>query len=321
MFAVYAQEPNADSPLDALVVGERPEPEVPDSWVRVHVKAASLNMHDLWTLRGVGIKPDQFPMILGCDGAGTLDDGSEVVIHSVINAPGWQGDDTLDPKRTLLTEKHQGTFADQVVVPARNVVPKPAALSFAEAATMGTAWLTAYRMLFVKSGLRPGQTMLVQGASGGVSTALVQLGRAAGFRVWVTGRSEEKRALATSLGAHQAFESGARLPERVDAVFETVGKATWSHSVKSLKPGGIIVVSGSTSGPDALAELQRVFFLQLRVAGSTMGTRDELTDLLAYLDLTGVRPQIGAELTFSEAPQGFRAMLDGETAGKIVFTR
>ncbi len=321
MFAVYAQEPNADSPLDSLVVGERPEPDVPDGWVRVHVKAASLNMHDLWTLRGVGIKPEQFPMILGCDGAGTLDDGSEVVLHSVINAPGWQGDDTLDPKRTLLTEKHQGTFADQVVVPARNVVPKPAALSFAEAATMGTAWLTAYRMLFVKSGLRPGRTMLVQGASGGVSTALVQLGRAAGFRVWVTGRSEEKRALASSLGAHQTFESGARLPERVDAVFETVGKATWSHSVKSLKPGGIIVVSGSTSGPDAGAELQRVFFLQLHVAGSTMGTRDELSDLLAYLDLTGVRPQIGAELPFAEAPKGFRAMLDGDTAGKIVFTR
>ncbi|MFE0023534.1 zinc-binding dehydrogenase [Amycolatopsis sp. NPDC059021] len=321
MFAVYAQVPNAESPLDSLVVGERPEPAVEDGWVRVHVKAASLNMHDLWTLRGVGIKPDQFPMILGCDGAGTLDDGSEVVIHSVINAPGWQGDDTLDPKRTLLTEKYQGTFADQVVVPARNVVPKPAGLSFAEAATMGTAWLTAYRMLFVKSGLRPGQTMLVQGASGGVSTALVQLGKAAGIRVWVTGRTEAKRALAVELGAHQAFESGARLPERVDAVFETVGKATWSHSVKSLKPGGIIVVSGSTSGPDAHAELQRVFFLQLRVAGSTMGTRDELADLLNYLELTGVRPQIGSELPFGEAAKGFQAMLDGDTAGKIVFTR
>ncbi|MFD9894840.1 zinc-binding dehydrogenase [Amycolatopsis sp. NPDC059027] len=321
MFAVYAQVPNAESPLDSLVVGERPEPSVEDGWVRVHVKAASLNMHDLWTLRGVGIKPDQFPMILGCDGAGTLDDGSEVVIHSVINAPGWQGDDTLDPKRTLLTEKYQGTFADQVVVPARNVVPKPAGLSFAEAATMGTAWLTAYRMLFVKSGLRPGQTMLVQGASGGVSTALVQLGKAAGIRVWVTGRTEAKRALAVELGAHQAFESGARLPERVDAVFETVGKATWSHSVKSLKPGGIIVVSGSTSGPEAHAELQRVFFLQLRVAGSTMGTRDELADLLSYLELTGVRPQIGSELPFGEAAKGFQAMLDGDTAGKIVFTR
>ncbi|MGA6164348.1 zinc-binding dehydrogenase [Amycolatopsis magusensis] len=320
MFAVYAQAPNPEHPLDSLVVGERPEPEVPDGWVRVAVKAASLNMHDLWTLRGVGIKPEQFPMILGCDGAGVLDDGTEVVLHSVVNAPGWQGDDTLDPKRTLLTEKHQGTFADYVIVPARNAVPKPKELSFTEAATMGTAWLTAYRMLFVKSGLRPGQTMLVQGASGGVSTALVQLGRAAGFRVWVTGRSEEKRALAEQLGAHQTFESGARLPERVDAVFETVGKATWSHSVKSLKPGGIIVVSGSTSGPDAHAELQRVFFLQLRIAGSTMGTRDELTDLLDYVQLSGIRPQVGSELPFAEAATGFRQMLDGETAGKTVFT-
>ena len=321
MFAVYAQEPNQDSPLDSLVVGERPEPEVPQGWVKVAVKAASLNMHDIWTLRGVGIKADQFPMILGCDGAGVTEDGTEVVLHSVINAPGWQGDDTLDPKRTLLTEKHQGTFADYVVVPARNAVPKPAGLSFAEAATMGTAWLTAYRMLFVKSGLRPGQTMLVQGASGGVSTALVQLGRAAGFRVWATGRTEEKRALAGELGAHQTFEPGARLPERVDAVLETVGKATWSHSVKSLKPGGIIVVSGSTSGPDPSADLQRVFFLQLRVAGSTMGTRDELANLLNYVDLAGIKPQIGAELPMPEADKGFHDMLDGNTAGKIVFTR
>ncbi|WP_024875843.1 zinc-binding dehydrogenase [Saccharomonospora piscinae] len=321
MFAVYAKEPNADDPLASLVVGERPDPEVPDGWVRVSVRAASLNMHDLWTLRGVGIKPDQFPMILGCDGAGVTDDGSEVVLHSVVNDPAWRGDDTLDPKRTLLTEKLQGTFADSVVVPARNVLPKPPGLSFAEAATMGTAWLTAYRMLFVKSGLRPGQTMLVQGASGGVSTALVQLGRAAGFRVWVTGRSEEKRALAERLGAHATFEPGTRLPERVDAVFETVGKATWAHSLKSLKPGGIVVVSGSTSGPDPSADLQRVFFLQLRVAGSTMGTRDELADLLSYVDLKGLRPQVGTELPFSEAARGFTDMLDGRTAGKIVFTR
>lgn len=319
MFAVYASAPNQDSPLDSLVVGQRPDPEVPDGWAKVNVRAASLNMHDIWTLRGVGIKPEQFPMILGCDGAGVLDDGSEVVLHSVINDASWTGDDTLDPKRTLLTEKHQGTFADSVVVPRRNVIPKPAGLSFAEAATMGTAWLTAYRMLFVKSGLRPGQTFLVQGASGGVSTALIQLGTAAGFRVWVTGRSEAKRALAEELGAHQTFESGARLPERVDGVFETVGKATWSHSLKSLKPGGIIVVSGSTSGPDANAELQRVFFLQLRIVGSTMGTRDELADLLSYVDLSGIRPRIGAELPFSDAAEGFRAMQDGDTAGKIIF--
>jgi NADPH:quinone reductase-like Zn-dependent oxidoreductase len=321
MFAIYAAEPNPQDPLASLRVGDRPDPPVPEGTAAVTVRAASLNMHDMWTLRGVGIKPERFPMILGCDGAGVLPDGSEVVIYPVVTSAGWVGDETLDPRRTLLTEELPGTFADTVVVPARNMVPKPPSLTFPQAACMGTAWLTAYRMLFVKSGLRAGQTMLVQGASGGVSTALVQLGRAAGMRVWATGRTEGKRALALSLGAHQAFEPGARLPERVDAVFETVGKATWSHSAKSLKPGGTIVCSGATSGDAERAELQRLFFLQLRIVGSTMGTREELRDLLSFLDITGVRPQIGTELPMSEAEQGFHAMLDGDTAGKIVFTR
>lgn len=321
MFAVYAAQPNPEDPLAALTVGTRPEPEVPEGWVEVRVRAASLNMHDVWTLRGVGIRADRFPMILGCDGAGVLADGTEVVLHSLVGDPTFRGDETLDPKRSILTEQHQGTFADLVVVPKRNVLPKPEALSFAEAACMGTAWLTAYRMLFVKSGLRPGQTMLVQGASGGVATALVELGRAAGMRVWATGRTEAKRALAERLGAHATFESGARLPERVDAVFETVGQATWQHSMRSLKPGGTIVVSGSTSGPDPSADLQRLFFLQLRVVGSTMGTRDELADLLRFCEVTGTRPQIGAQLPLEQAEEGFRQMLTGQTAGKIVFTR
>ncbi|GAB3436131.1 zinc-binding dehydrogenase [Actinophytocola sediminis] len=321
MFAVYAAEPSPDQPLDALRVGERPEPEVADGWVAVTVRAASLNMHDLWTLRGVGIKPDQFPMILGCDGAGVLAGGEPVVVHGVLGDASVHGDETLDPKRTLLTEKYQGTFADTVVVPARNVLPKPDGLSFSEAACMGTAWLTAYRMLFTRSGLRPGQTMLVQGASGGVATALVTLGKAAGMRVLVTGRTEEKRALAQRLGAHETFESGARLPARVDAVFETVGKATWAHSMRSVKPGGTIVVSGSTSGPDPSADLQRLFFMQIRVVGSMMGTRDELAGLLEFCQLTGIRPQIGTELPMADAAKGFSQMLAGDTAGKIVFTR
>jgi NADPH:quinone reductase-like Zn-dependent oxidoreductase len=320
MFAVYAAEPNPDAPMDSLVVGERPEPEVPDGFVAVHVEAASLNLHDLWTLRGVGIKKEQFPMILGCDGAGRLDDGTEVVLYPVI-ADATLPDETLDPRRSLLTERLQGTFADVVVVPERNVLPRPEGMTAAQSAVMGTAWLTAYRMHFVKSGLRPGQTMLVQGASGGVATALVQLGRAAGMRVWVTGRSEEKRALATRLGAHATFASGERLPERVDAVFETVGDATWAHSLRALKPGGAIVVSGSTSGPNPPADLQRVFFLQLRVIGSTMGTRDELADLLTFVTTTGIAPEIGLELPMDRAEEGFRAMEAGETGGKIVFTR
>src|SRR5881397_3696565 len=263
MRAVYAESFDPDDPLQGLVIGERPDPEPPEGWTRVAVKAGSLNHHDLWTLRGVGIRAEQLPMILGCDAAGVDEStGEEVIVHSVINAPGWEGDDTVDPGRSLLSEKHQGSLADYVIVPKRNVVPKPAELSFAEAACLPTAWLTAYRMLFVKSGLRPGATVLVQGASGGVATALIRLGSAAGYRVWVTGRSEEKRSAALALGAEHAFESGARLPGRVDGVMETVGEATWSHSIKSLKPGGVLVISGATTGFSPGAELNRIFFTQ-----------------------------------------------------------
>ena len=321
MFAVYAAEPKPDEPLAALVVGERPAPQVPPGHVAVKVRAASLNMHDVWTLRGVGIRAEQFPMILGMDGAGVTDDGREVVIHSVIPSPGWRGDETLDPHRSMLTERYQGTFADTVVVPEANVLPKPASMSFSEAACMGTAWLTAYRMLFVKSGLRPGQTMLVQGASGGVNTALIQLGRAAGLQVWATGRTEAKRALAQKLGAHATFESGARLPDRVDGVFDNVGRQTWSHSLRALKPGGVLVTCGATTGDATAGELQRVFFLQLRIIGSTMGTRSELADLQSFCGQAGIHPQIGAELPMTEAAQAFQRMMDGETGGKVVLTR
>ena len=321
MFAVYAAEPKPDDPLAALVVGERPAPQVPPGHVAVKVRAASLNMHDVWTLRGVGIRAEQFPMILGMDGAGVTDDGREVVIHSVIPSPGWRGDETLDPNRSMLTERYQGTFAETVVVPEANVLPKPASMSFSEAACMGTAWLTAYRMLFVKSGLRPGQTMLVQGASGGVNTALIQLGRAAGMQVWATGRTEAKRALAQQLGAHATFESGARLPDRVDGVFDNVGRQTWSHSLRALKPGGVLVTCGATTGDATASELQRVFFLQLRIIGSTMGTRSELADLLSFCVQAGIRPQIGAELPMTEAAKAFQLMMNGETGGKVVLTR
>jgi NADPH:quinone reductase-like Zn-dependent oxidoreductase len=317
--AVYCESFNPDEPLKGLMVGERPDPEPPEGWTRVRVHAASLNHHDLWTLRGVGIKEDQLPMILGCDAAGVDEStGDEVVVHSVINTPGWTGDDTVDPGRTLLSEKHQGSLADYVIVPRRNVLPKPAELSFAEAACLPTAWLTAYRMLFTKSGLRPGQTVLVQGASGGVASACIAMARTAGFRVWATARTDAKQAAALELGAHEAFPSGARLPERVDAVMDTVGEATYSHSAKALKPGGRIVISGATSGPNPPAELNRFFFLQLELVGSTMGTRDELRDLIAFLHATGVRPRIDRVLPLDQVGDGLAAMAAGDVVGKIV---
>jgi len=321
MFAVTAARIDAEQPLNGLELGERPDPVAPEGWTTVTVKAAALNHHDLWTLRGVGIRPEQLPLVLGCDAAGVDEDGNEVIVHSVIGDPDrGQGDETLDPGRSLLSEVHDGTFAERVVVPRRNLVPKPSALSFEEAACLPTAWLTAYRMLFEKSGVQPGSTVLVQGAGGGVATALIALGAEAGYRIWATSRSEAKRKRALELGADAVFETGARLPARVDAVMETVGQATWAHSVKSLRPGGRIVVSGATSGPMPPAELTRVFFLQLQVVGSTMGTREQLVRLASFLETTGLRPPVDRVLPLARAREGFAAMAEGELFGKIVFT-
>jgi NADPH:quinone reductase-like Zn-dependent oxidoreductase len=321
MFAVTAARIDAENPLSALETGEQPNPQPPAGWTTITVKATALNHHDVWSLRGVGLPADRLPMILGCDAAGIDEEGNEVVVHAVIGDPdAGNGDETLDPRRSLLSERYPGTFAEKVAVPRRNLVPKPAALSFEEAACLPTAYLTAYRMLFDKAGVQPGATILVQGAGGGVATALILLGRAAGYRMWVTSRSEAKRDAALKLGADQAFPVGARLPERVDVVMETVGQATWGHSLRSLRPGGRIVISGATSGEVPPAELNRVFFTQLSVVGSTMGTRDQLGRLIRFCEQTGTRPIIDRVLPLADAAEGFAAMIDGTHTGKIVFT-
>lgn len=320
MFAVYAESFDPTDPLAGLVIGERPEPEPRAGWSVIRVKAASVNHHDVWTLRGVGITPDRLPMILGCDAAGLDADDRPVLVHAVIADPAL-GDETMDPHRSLLSEVHQGTFADLVAVPDRNVLPLPESLTMSEAACLPTAWLTAYRMLAVRSGLHPGDTVLVQGAGGGVATASISLARVMGLRVWVTSRDEAKRQAAVELGAHQAFAPDQRLPERVDAVMETVGAATWDHSLKSLKPGGRIVISGATSGPNPPADLARVFFKQLSIVGSTMGTREELRRLITLCEATGLRPVIADELPMSQAREALARVAGGDVFGKIVLTR
>jgi len=320
VLAAYAARINSDDPLSGLDVGERPEPEDQDGWTTVTVKAASLNHHDLWSLKGVGLPEERLPMILGCDAAGLDPEGNEVIVHSVISSPDWRGDETFDPRRSILSERHPGSFAQQVAVPTRNLVPKPKDLSFEEAACLPTAWLTAYRMLFTRGDVKPGSTILVQGAGGGVSTALIVLAHAAGIRTWVTSRDEAKRAKALELGADQAFEPSSRLPERVDAVLETVGAATWSHSLKSLKPGGTLIVSGATSGQDPPADLNRVFFLQLSVVGSTMGTRDELERLARLCAERAIKPTIDATYRLRDARDALARLNAGDVFGKLVLT-
>jgi NADPH:quinone reductase-like Zn-dependent oxidoreductase len=321
VLAAYAARASDEDPLSALEVGEIDPPAAPEGWITVEVKAAALNHHDIFSLRGVGLAEDKLPMILGCDAAGIDPDGNEVVVHAVIgDATRGGGDETLDPKRSLLSEVYPGTLAERVSVPPGNVVPKPSAMSWEEAGSLSTAWLTAYRMLFTKAQVQSGQTILVQGAGGGVATAAIAIGKAAGLRVWATSRSETKRAKAEELGAEQAFEVGARLPERVDAVIETVGDATFGSSLKAVRPGGRVVVCGSTSGGVTPLELQRLFFLQIEVLGSTMGTKAELEALLAFMAEKNVRPAIDSTYPLAEARAAMAKLAEGDVFGKIVLT-
>lgn len=318
MLAARAVRASSDDPLSALEVADAPAAEPPAGWVRVDVQVAALNRHDLWSLRGVGLPAERLPMVLGCDATGTLEDGSAVVVHAVVSDEDFRGDETLDPRRTLLSELHPGTIAEHVWVPRRNVLPRPAGWTAERAASLGTAWLTAYRMLFTQARAVPGQTVLVQGAAGGVSNALVALGAAAGLRVWVTGRSPERLERARAWGAAATFASGERLPGRVDAVFETVGKATWKHSVQSLKPGGCVVVAGATTGGDAPAMLENVFFKQLRVLGSTMGTREEFERLLQFCDTAGLAPEVDSVHALADAGEAFARLESGQAVGKVL---
>ncbi|GAA1291411.1 zinc-binding dehydrogenase [Streptomyces sanglieri] len=319
MYAVVAERSVPDAPLEGLRTGPWPEPECPEGWAVVSVRAAALNHHDLWTLRGVALVPGQLPVVLGSDAAGVDEDGNEVIVYPVIGDPlAGGGDETLDPASQFLSVEQPGTLAERVAVPRRCLIPKPPELSFAEAACLPGAWLTAYRMLFEKSGVEPGSTVLVQGASGGVGTALVSLGHAAGYRVWAVSRSADKRRRLTELGAEVVVAPGERLPHKADAVLDTVGQATWPHSLKALRRGGRLVISGATSGDSPAADLGRIFANQLSVVGTTMGTAAQLARLASFCVRTGVRPVIDRVLPLARAGQGLAAIESGEVFGKVV---
>jgi NADPH:quinone reductase-like Zn-dependent oxidoreductase len=248
-------------------------------------------------------------MILGCDAAGVDEAGREVIVHAVV---------TDELGSSVLSERHQGTCAERVVVPAANLIPKPDGLSLAQAACLPTAWLTAYTMLFTRAGLHAGDVVLVQGAGGGLATALVALARASGLTVWVTSRSGERRDAALAAGAHAAFESNARLPARVDAVMDSVGAATLQHSLNAARPGGTVVIAGGTSGYQATVNVATIFSKQIRILGAAMGSRDDLDRLARFCASRQVVPKIDRELSLAEARDGIAALATGAVLGKVV---
>jgi NADPH:quinone reductase-like Zn-dependent oxidoreductase len=326
MKAVYAKGVSADLPLTMLEVGERPAPLPRSGWSMIDVTAASVNHHDLWSLQGVGLGAQATPMILGTDAAGVLHDdipaagglkaGDAVVPYTVIGSDG--AGVAPGERRSILSERYPGTMAEQVSVPGANVFAKPGNLTDVEAAVLGTSWLTAYAMLFSAARVRPGDSVLVQGAGGGVSTAAVQLAHAAGIEVFVTSRSAERRECAVALGADAAYEPDARLAHKVDAVIESVGRATWSHSIRSVRPGGTVAVCGATTGDQPGAELTRIFFQDIRIQGNTMGSREDFARLLRFVAHADLHPVIDGSYDFDHADEAFARLRRGEVFGNLV---
>jgi len=346
MQAAYAVRLGGDKPLDNLEIGERPRPEPGPDEVRVRVRAVTLNHHDYFTLRGIVGYPIEVPRILGCDASGVVDAhgpgtngappvGCEVAVYPVRQCgrcAACEGPDPMLCRRFVMLSDAdvEGALAEFVVVPARNAVPKPASLDFGQAACMGVTFLTAYRLLFVKAALRPGSSVLVQGAGGGLATALVQLAAAAGCTVFISSRSQAKLDAALRLGAHHAIPSGKDAAkavlaltegEGVDAVMESVGEATWGTSVRAVRQGGAIVVAGATSGANPPADLSRIFWRQLRVLGSTMGSLPEFRALLRFVDGKAIKPVIDRTYPWSQIRDAFERLAAGDQFGKLVIVR
>jgi len=345
MLAAYLARTGGDDPLANLEVGDLPAPEPRPGWALLKVEAAALNHHDLWLLKGVSASPIKPPQVLGTDAAGTVaaygpdppagvpEVGSPVLLHAVItcgSCAGCRGGEELTCRQLALFSDHpyDGTLAEYVAVPAQNLIPRPAELDAVSAACLPTAYLTAYRMLFTRARVAPGSMVLVQGAGGGVATAALALCRAAGVTAIATSRDEAKRAAALEMGAVAALAPDRAASKQVltltgggvDAVIETVGEATWDLSLRSLRPGGTVVVAGATSGADPSAQLNRVFYKQLSVLGSTMGTRSELERLVALCRSSALRPLVDRTYPLAEARAALQRMADGEQRGKIVLT-
>jgi len=343
MRAAYLARLGSEDPLANLEVGDQPEPELGERDVLVRMERAALNHHDLWTLRGVSSRPLMPPQILGCDGAGRVERlgtglsdvapllGSRVVIHAVMNcgncAACLASQSLLCRSIGILSEPpYGGTLGELLAVPVGNVIVLPESVNPETAACLPTAYLTAYRMLFTKGGLQPGMSVLVQGASGGVATAAILLARRAGVTVYATSRDEGKRQRAIDLGATAALAPDREAAKTlltttgggVDVVIETVGEPTWELSLRAVRPGGMVVVAGATAGPNPPAQLQRIFWRHVTVAGTSMGTRAELERLVDLCALGELDPLVGAIHELDDAATAFAELAAGELAGKVV---
>jgi NADPH:quinone reductase-like Zn-dependent oxidoreductase len=325
---------------EVLQYGDLPDPEPAAGEARIAIRAAALNHLDIFVRNGIPGVP--LPQIPGADGAGTIDavgpgveglsSGDRVLIQPGLYCNVCEycraGEQCLCVKYRILGEHTPGTFAEKVVVPARNVFPIPEGLSFEQAAAFPLVYQTAWRMLVGRARVLPGETVLVHGAGGGVAGAAIEIALLCGARVWATTSGAEKMRRATAAGAEVvldykavdvAKEVRARTGKRgVDVVVDTVGEATWMSSILSAAKGGRIVTCGATSGPNPKEEPHQVFWKGLSILGSTMGNDREFRALLSTVAAGRLKPRIDGVFPFSKAADAYRRMESGEQDGKLV---
>jgi NADPH:quinone reductase-like Zn-dependent oxidoreductase len=304
-----------DGGPEVLRYEDAPDPEPGPGEVLVELRAASLNRLDLWIRKGLPSVPK--PRILGADGAGLVD-GRRVLIN-----PGIEHGDRI----TVIGEHMDGTHAELIAVPESNVYPIPDGMSFEEAAAFPLVYVTAYRMLVTRAGLRRGEWVLVWGVGGGVGTAANAIARALGARTIVTSRSDEKLA-AFEADAKVNHESGdvveavkeATGGAGADVVVEHIGEATWQRSLQAARTGGRIAVCGATSGPNPPAALHRIWWKQLTILGSTMGTKEDFEAVYDLVASGRVKPIVDEVFPLAEARAAHERMEAGEHVGKIVLS-
>jgi NADPH:quinone reductase-like Zn-dependent oxidoreductase len=328
--------------FDNLALRDVPDPAPGPGEVLVGVKAAALNRLDLWTLGGSLPIEHEFPHVLGADAAGeilALGDrvrgpkaGTNVVIAPGLWCGGCEfcraGEQSLCTRFTMLGEHRTGTFAEKVVVPEGNVFPMPQHLSFAAAAALGVTYITAYRMLFRRGRLVPGEWILITGIGGGLAQSLFQLARPIAGKVFVTSSSKQKLDRALELGADDGVDYGAddvgsavrklTYKRGVDLVLDSASGESLTSAVKAVRKGGRIVVAGATAGASPQIDARRLFWNQIEIIGSTMGSVRDISDMLRMVAGTGLHPQVDRTFSLADGVEALRYLDAGEHFGKVV---
>jgi len=327
---------------EVLEFADFSDPKPGPGEVLVKVRAVALNHLDLWVRRGLPHLKLQYPHILGSDVAGEIAElgpgvdgvslGQKVLLHPGLSCGVCErcsaGQDNLCPKYRIFGEHVRGGYAEYLVAPLRNILPFPEPLDFTQAACLPLVFLTAWQMLVDKAGIRPGMTVVIHGGASGVGSAGVQIAKLHDCRVITTAGSDEKLEKAKTLGAdfginykrEKFLEAVTRIAGKqgVDVVFEHVGKALWKESLLCLKWGGVLVTCGATTGSEVELDLKQVFFRQLRILGSTMGSRAAQFEILRQVSAGRLKPVFDRSYPLREAQAAHRRLEAGEQFGKIV---